>query len=103
MLPPHHLELVHVTRHVRQMRWISRLRDVVTEVEDWVRCRCDGIVSCDLEVVWEGWCVVHEWDSKTIRDWTSLEGLLLLLLLLGIVHVHGWCRRLRHHRLRLLL
>jgi hypothetical protein len=85
------------------MRRISRLRDVVAKIEDRVCCGCYDIVSRDLEIVWEGRCVVHEWDSKTIRDWTSLEGLLVLLLLLGIVHVHGWCRRLRHHRLRLLL
>jgi hypothetical protein len=79
------------------MGWISGLRDVVAEIENWVRCRCYDVVSRDLEVVWEGRCVVHEWDSKPIRYWTSLEGLLLLNV------VHGCCRRLRHHRLRLLL
>lgn len=78
------------------------MRHVVAEIEDRVRCGCYDVVSRDLEVVWEGRCVVHEWDSKPIGYWTLLEGLLLLLLLLLDI-VHGCCRRLRHHRLRLLL
>lgn len=96
---PHHLEVVHVTRYVRQMRWIlSKDWDVIAEIEDRARWY-DGIVSCNLQVVWHGRIVVHEWDGEPVRDWAPLEGLLLRLLL-GVLHR---CSIRCHHRLRLLL
>ena len=101
VLMPHHLEVVHITRHVRQMRWVlSKDWYVVVEIEDRTRW-VDGIFPRDLEVIWHWRIVVHEWDGKPIWYWAPLEGLCLLLLLLqGVLHR---CSIRRHHWLRLLL
>lgn len=78
---------------------MSKCWDVVLEIEDRAGKGYDGVVPCNLEVVWHWRIVIGEWDGKSVGYRTPLEGLLLWLLLLMLLGVVEGCCYWRHHRL----
>jgi hypothetical protein len=78
MLPPHELKLVHVTRHISQMRWVigKRLESGMNVRAKVCWRGCKSIITRDLEVVWHGLILIGEWNAKASGDDASLEWLL---------------------------